>query len=167
MESHGSIRLIHWQDLFLVCDDTNGQDKFFQICVNKKSEGFSLAQSGKLPSGVQAVSFGDIGRSGPLPQLFVSNEAFSQTAMAPLTWCFLPVPPSPRQLAWVETATSILLIISNYPCALPRQDPSWETGGGNAGSRMNCAMRIPISDLIFQNESITRHVLSTPRPAHF
>ena len=47
-------------DIFLVCDDSSSQ-KSFQIWVNNKDSGYSLAQSGKLPSGTQSVTFADIG----------------------------------------------------------------------------------------------------------
>ena len=48
-------------DLFLVCDESNG-DKSYQIWVNNKDSGFSLAQSGRFPRGLQSVSFADIGK---------------------------------------------------------------------------------------------------------
>lgn len=52
----------HFVDIFLVCDEGSGQ-KSFQIWVNNKDAGFSLAQHQSLPSGVQAISFADIGKS--------------------------------------------------------------------------------------------------------
>lgn len=48
-------------DLFLVCDDDNG-DKYYQIWVNNKDSGFSLSQLGRFPKGFQSVSFADIGK---------------------------------------------------------------------------------------------------------
>lgn len=51
-------------DVFLVCDEGNGQ-KSYQIWLNKKSQGFVLATRGTLPTGTQTVSFADIGRLGP------------------------------------------------------------------------------------------------------
>jgi integrin alpha FG-GAP repeat containing protein 1 len=48
-------------DIFIVCDDNHTGNKFFQIWVNNKDAGFTLAQTGNLPSGVQAISFADIG----------------------------------------------------------------------------------------------------------
>ncbi|KAF7790986.1 hypothetical protein EIP86_001945 [Pleurotus ostreatoroseus] len=48
-------------DLFLVCDEDGTPDKYFQIWVNNKDDGFSLAQLGRLPRGLQSVTFGDIG----------------------------------------------------------------------------------------------------------
>jgi integrin alpha FG-GAP repeat containing protein 1 len=47
-------------DLFLVCDNSRG-GKSYQIWVNNKVKGFSLSQEGPLPSGVQSISFADIG----------------------------------------------------------------------------------------------------------
>ncbi|KAG6831217.1 hypothetical protein H0H92_012014 [Tricholoma furcatifolium] len=46
-------------DVFLVCDDGRG-GRTFQIWVNNKEDGFSLAQEGSLPSGLQTISFADI-----------------------------------------------------------------------------------------------------------
>jgi len=48
-------------DVFLVCDEGNGQ-KSYQIWLNKKSQGFLMARQGPLPSGTQSVSFGDMGK---------------------------------------------------------------------------------------------------------
>lgn len=47
-------------DLFLVCDDGKSGDKYFQIWVNNKASGYSFAQRGRLPRGVQSITFGDI-----------------------------------------------------------------------------------------------------------
>jgi len=47
-------------DIFLLCDNGSG-NKYYQIWVNNKDAGFSLAKTGSFPSGVQSVSFADIG----------------------------------------------------------------------------------------------------------
>ena len=47
-------------DVFLVCDEGSGK-RSFQIWVNNKDSGFTLAQHEPLPSGVQAISFADVG----------------------------------------------------------------------------------------------------------
>lgn len=61
------------QDVFLVCD--NGRGNFlYQIWVNNKDAGFSLSQQGSLPSGVQAISFADVGKS---LELFFSNHTLT------------------------------------------------------------------------------------------
>jgi len=57
-------------DIFLVCDEGNGQ-KSYQIWLNKKSQGFLMARQGPLPSGAQSVSFGDIGKLGLLRSPYV------------------------------------------------------------------------------------------------
>jgi integrin alpha FG-GAP repeat containing protein 1 len=44
-----------------MCDDGRG-GKSFQIWVNNKGAGFSLAQESPLPSGVQSISFADMGK---------------------------------------------------------------------------------------------------------
>lgn len=51
-----------FSDIFLVCDEGSGR-RSFQIWVNNKQSGFSLAQHQSLPSGVQAITFADIGKS--------------------------------------------------------------------------------------------------------
>lgn len=48
-------------DLFLVCDEDNTGDQYFQIWVNNKDDGFALAQLGRLPRGTQSISFADVG----------------------------------------------------------------------------------------------------------
>ena len=63
-------------DLFLVCDGDDG-DKFLEIWVNKKAEGFSLAQKGGLPKGVQSISFADIGKMSTPPSCCGSHSSFS------------------------------------------------------------------------------------------
>ena len=50
-------------DLFLVCDEDNGRDHYYQIWTNKKDDGFELAQTGRFPAGFQSVTFGDIGNT--------------------------------------------------------------------------------------------------------
>lgn len=64
--------------MFLVCDDDNG-GKSYQIWVNNKSKGFSLAQQGSLPSGVQAISFGDIDRDGTIDIIFATCDSVSSS----------------------------------------------------------------------------------------
>lgn len=47
-----------------MCDDASGR-KSYQVWINNKDEGFSLAQSGRLPDGTQFVSFADMGMDRP------------------------------------------------------------------------------------------------------
>ncbi|KAH7914077.1 hypothetical protein BJ138DRAFT_1144581 [Hygrophoropsis aurantiaca] len=67
-------------DVFLVCDDGSG-GKTFQIWVNNKDAGFSLAQQGALPSGTQAISFADIDRDGTIDMVFPTCSSVSSTGI--------------------------------------------------------------------------------------
>ncbi|KAI0831660.1 integrin alpha N-terminal domain-containing protein [Trametes gibbosa] len=64
-------------DIFLVCDDRTSNSKYFQIWVNNKDDGFSLAQQGRLPPGTQAISFADVDRDGTLDMLFATCASVS------------------------------------------------------------------------------------------
>ncbi|KAI0345064.1 integrin alpha N-terminal domain-containing protein [Trametopsis cervina] len=66
-------------DLFLVCDEDNGSDHYYQIWTNNKANGFELAQTGRFPSGFQSVTFGDIDRDGTIDMLFVTCDSVSRT----------------------------------------------------------------------------------------
>ncbi|KAF5386695.1 hypothetical protein D9615_001974 [Tricholomella constricta] len=63
-------------DVFIVCDDGRG-GKSFQIWVNNKADGFSLAQEGTLPSGFQTVSFADMDRDGTIDMVFTTCSSVS------------------------------------------------------------------------------------------
>ncbi|KAI0029329.1 hypothetical protein K488DRAFT_56617 [Vararia minispora EC-137] len=63
-------------DIFLVCDDSSTQ-KSYQIWVNDKEKGFSLAQTGKLPGGTQSVTFADINRDGTVDMLITTCTSVS------------------------------------------------------------------------------------------
>ncbi|KAL0573899.1 hypothetical protein V5O48_008047 [Marasmius crinis-equi] len=56
-------------DVFLVCDDGRG-GKYFQIWINNKSDGFTLAQEQPLPSGTLQVSLADMDRDGTIDLVF-------------------------------------------------------------------------------------------------
>ncbi|EJD06255.1 uncharacterized protein FOMMEDRAFT_139451, partial [Fomitiporia mediterranea MF3/22] len=63
-------------DVFLVCDDGTGSQSF-QIWRNDKNDGFTLAQTGRLPSGLQAISFADIDRDGTIDMVFTTCSSVS------------------------------------------------------------------------------------------
>ncbi|KAJ7778659.1 hypothetical protein DFH07DRAFT_730793 [Mycena maculata] len=63
-------------DVFLLCDDGKG-GKTYQIWVNNKTEGFSLASQGAMPSGVQTVSFADVDRDGTIDMVFTTCSSVS------------------------------------------------------------------------------------------
>ncbi|OCH90654.1 hypothetical protein OBBRIDRAFT_793094 [Obba rivulosa] len=66
-------------DLFLVCNEQNSRSKYYQMWVNNKADGFALAQLGRLPDGVQTVSFADIDRDGTLDMLFTTCSSVSSS----------------------------------------------------------------------------------------
>ncbi|KAF7352408.1 T-cell immunomodulatory protein [Mycena venus] len=59
-------------DVFLLCD--NGS---YQIWVNNKADGFSLALQGSMPSGVRSVSFADVDRDGTIDMVFITCSSIS------------------------------------------------------------------------------------------
>ncbi|KAJ3763113.1 hypothetical protein EV360DRAFT_92057 [Lentinula raphanica] len=63
-------------DVFLVCDNGNGV-KYFQIWINNKDNGFSLAHQGSLPSGIQSITFADIDRDGTIDMVFTTCNSVS------------------------------------------------------------------------------------------
>ncbi|KAF8061672.1 hypothetical protein FPV67DRAFT_1673289 [Lyophyllum atratum] len=65
-------------DVFLMCDDGRG-GKSFQIWINNKDEGFSLAQEGALPSGMQTISFADMDRDGTIDMVFTTCSSVSSS----------------------------------------------------------------------------------------
>ncbi|KAA1077632.1 hypothetical protein PGT21_014288 [Puccinia graminis f. sp. tritici] len=52
-------------DIFLVCEDGAG-DQSYQIWLNNKAAGFSLARRGNLPWGTKQVTFADMDRDGTI-----------------------------------------------------------------------------------------------------
>ncbi|TDL28289.1 hypothetical protein BD410DRAFT_737497, partial [Rickenella mellea] len=58
-------------DVFLFCEDGKG-NKYFQIWINDKSDGFKLAQQETLPSGIQSFSFADMDRDGTVDMVFTT-----------------------------------------------------------------------------------------------
>ncbi|KAG6840620.1 hypothetical protein C0991_005519 [Blastosporella zonata] len=67
------------QYVFVVCDDGKG-GRTFQIWVNNKENGFSLAQEGALPSGLQTISFADVDRDGTIDMVFTTCYSVSPSS---------------------------------------------------------------------------------------
>ncbi|KAJ6570286.1 hypothetical protein DFH09DRAFT_1154556 [Mycena vulgaris] len=63
-------------DVFLLCDDGHGGNTY-QIWVNNKGDGFSLASKGAMPAGVQTVSFADVDRDGTIDMVFATCSSVS------------------------------------------------------------------------------------------
>ncbi|KAJ6515434.1 hypothetical protein C8R45DRAFT_956505 [Mycena sanguinolenta] len=59
-------------DVFLLCDDGS-----YQIWINNKNDGFSLALHGSMPSGVRSVSFADVDRDGTIDMVFTTCSGVS------------------------------------------------------------------------------------------
>ncbi|KAI0927900.1 hypothetical protein AcV7_009379 [Taiwanofungus camphoratus] len=66
-------------DIFLVCDEGSTGSKYFQIWVNNKDDGFILAQLGRLPQGIQSISFGDVDRDGTIDLVFATCSSVSKS----------------------------------------------------------------------------------------
>lgn len=94
-------------DLFLMCDNGRGE-KSYQIWVNNKEDGFSLSQEGALPSGVQSISFADIGQFLCFSPSYIWSDATKQIVTELLIWYLRPARGSPRPLASEATVSSIL-----------------------------------------------------------
>ncbi|KAI6111074.1 hypothetical protein F5141DRAFT_1112387 [Pisolithus sp. B1] len=89
-------------DIFLVCDEGSGQ-RSFQIWVNNKDAGFTLAQYESLPSGVQAISFGDVDRDGSIDMVFTTCSHVSSSGIG--SGCLLNIPYN-KQLPVCPSTTS-------------------------------------------------------------
>ncbi|PLW04764.1 hypothetical protein PCANC_28328, partial [Puccinia coronata f. sp. avenae] len=55
-------------DIFLTCQEGGGEQSY-QIWINNKAAGFSLARTGALPFGTKHVSFADMDRDGTIDML--------------------------------------------------------------------------------------------------
>ncbi|KAK1216969.1 hypothetical protein PQX77_020372 [Marasmius sp. AFHP31] len=66
-------------DVFLVCDDGRG-GKYFQIWINNKSDGFTLAQEHPLPAGTQQISLADMDRDGTIDLVFPTCRSVTSSS---------------------------------------------------------------------------------------
>ncbi|KAJ7771527.1 hypothetical protein B0H16DRAFT_1513818 [Mycena metata] len=66
-------------DVFLLCDDGRGGNSY-QIWVNNKADGFSLALEGSMPSGMQTISFADVDRDGTIDMVFTTCPSVSTSS---------------------------------------------------------------------------------------
>ncbi|GJE88027.1 VCBS repeat-containing protein [Phanerochaete sordida] len=113
-------------DLFLVCD--YGRDKQFQIWVNNKDKGFSLAQVGTFPPGLQTVSFADVDRDGTIDMLFTTcSSVSSSTGIG--SGCAINVAYN-RQLPLCASATTPSMKNGRRVCRQPQElcvaDPDFQ-----------------------------------------
>ncbi|KAI6036999.1 hypothetical protein BKA83DRAFT_687075 [Pisolithus microcarpus] len=135
-------------DIFLVCDEGSGQ-RSFQIWVNNKDAGFTLAQYESLPSGVQAISFGDIDRDGSIDMVFTTCSHVSSRGVG--SGCLLNIAYN-KQLPVCPSTTSPSVNkqgqpICRSPVDLCSADPNFRYDLST--SQDNDALtRIPIHSLL-------------------
>ncbi|KAI0059037.1 integrin alpha N-terminal domain-containing protein [Artomyces pyxidatus] len=92
-------------DIFLVCDDSTGQ-RSFQVWVNAKDDGFSLAQSGRLPQGTQSVAFADMDRDGTIDLLITTCTSVASNGLG--TGCALNIAYN-KQFPLCEPTSSVFI----------------------------------------------------------
>ncbi|KAN0105511.1 hypothetical protein V8E52_010950 [Russula decolorans] len=145
-------------DIFLVCDEGSGR-KSFQIWVSNPNGGFTLAQSGSLPSGTQSVVFADMDRDGAIDLLITTCSSVSRSTglgtncalniayNAQLPLCAsstsFPLPSDPAAAGPCRNPAELCIADSNF---------SFSFSGPNYVS-------VPIGDLLQGNLKL--HVLDT------
>ncbi|GBE82743.1 integrin alpha N-terminal domain-containing protein [Sparassis latifolia] len=134
-------------DIFLVCDEGHGS-KYFQIWVNNKDDGFTLAQLGRLPPGVQSVVFGDIDRDGTMDMVFTTCSSVSSTTGMGSN-CAINIAYN-IQLPLCRSATTPSIQKGKRVCRPPEQlctaDPDFRFNLSQSSDN-NAFARIPISDI--------------------
>ncbi|KAH7928183.1 integrin alpha N-terminal domain-containing protein [Leucogyrophana mollusca] len=135
-------------DIFLVCDDGSGR-KSYQIWVNNKDTGFSLAQQGALPSGTQAISFADIDRDGTIDMVFPTCSSVSSAGVG--SECVINIAYN-KQLPLCSSATAPSIDksgrrICRSPEELCTADPNFRFDL-TAQSNNKAFVHIPLSSLL-------------------
>ncbi|KIM87422.1 hypothetical protein PILCRDRAFT_276328 [Piloderma croceum F 1598] len=134
-------------DIFLLCDNGSG-NKFYQIWVNNKDAGFSLAKSGSLPSGVQTISFADIDRDGTMDMVFTTCSSVSSSTGVG-TDCSINIAYN-KQLQLCTSSTVLDIKDGKRTCRPPdllcSADPNFSFDFTDSSDN-NAFVRIPISSL--------------------
>ncbi|EMD34350.1 hypothetical protein CERSUDRAFT_117229 [Gelatoporia subvermispora B] len=147
-------------DLFLVCDEQNSRSKYFQIWVNNKADGFALAQLGRLPDGVQTVSFADIDRDGTLDMLFTTCSSVSSSTGIGSN-CAINIAYN-KQLPLCSSTTSSGVQNGKRVCRPPQElctaDPDF-TFNLTPSSDNDAFVTIPVSDIFPQTSSSSSSLL--------
>ncbi|KAI6111062.1 hypothetical protein F5141DRAFT_1112303 [Pisolithus sp. B1] len=135
-------------DIFLVCDEGSGQ-RSFQIWVNNKDAGFTLTQYQSLPSGVQAISFGDIDRDGSIDMVFTTCSHVSSSGIG--SGCLLNIAYN-KQLPVCPSTTSPSVNkqgepICRSPVDLCSADPNFRFDLSTSQDN-DALIRIPIHSLL-------------------
>lgn len=135
-----------FQDIFLVCDEGSGR-RSFEIWVNNKDSGFSRAQYQMLPSGVQAITFADVGKSSGI-DLECAPMYTLQIEMGLSTWCSQLAHRCRQRLASALVARLTLPTTSRYQSAPPLGPRRQISKGTNSADRpKSFASRIQTSSL--------------------
>ncbi|THH31537.1 hypothetical protein EUX98_g2653 [Antrodiella citrinella] len=150
-------------DMFLVCDEDNGSDKYFQIWINNKEDGFALAQLGRFPRGMRSVTFGDIDRDGTIDMLFVTCDSVSNGSGIG-SGCNMNIAYN-KQLPLCSSTATQNIKNGKRVCRLPTDlcvaDPDFQFDLRESPDNPDF-VRIPISDIFpFRQGAPTPHLLVT------
>lgn len=133
-------------DIFLLCDNGSA-NKYYQIWVNNKDAGFSLAKTGSLPSGVQSISFADIDRDGTIDMVFVTCSSVSSTGVG--TGCSINIAYN-KQLPLCASSTVANKKNGQTICRLPEQlctaDPNFNFDFTQSSDN-DAYVQIPVASL--------------------
>ena len=136
-------------DVFLVCDERGGT-KSFQIWLNKKSEGFTLAQRGTLPPGTQSISFADMNRDGTIDMVFSTCTSVSSTTGIGSN-CYVNIAYN-RQLPLCSSPTSGRTSNGRRTCRQPDQlcygDPNFSFDFGQRADNDVCTILLVVWSLL-------------------
>ncbi|KAH8114092.1 hypothetical protein DFH11DRAFT_1595734 [Phellopilus nigrolimitatus] len=154
-------------DVFLVCDE-GSSDKYYQIWRNDKTKGFTLAQLGRFPSGVQAISFSDMDRDGTIDMVFTTCTSVSSSNGIG-SGCAINIAYN-QQLPLCSSPASTGMRAGKRVCRQPDQlctaDPDFRFDLGERDDN-DAFVRIPLTD-IFPSSSLlvsdTRSSPSVPLP---
>ncbi|KAI0792754.1 hypothetical protein C8Q75DRAFT_751250 [Abortiporus biennis] len=140
-------------DIFLVCDEGNSGDKYFQIWINNKESGFSLAQLGRFPRGVQSITFSDIDRDGTMDMLFTTCDSVSSSTGLGSN-CKLNIAFNQQLPLCTSSSGSVKngKLVCRPPTALCTADPDFKFDLNNSADNPNF-LQVPISDIFPSHSS--------------
>ncbi|KAF8352219.1 hypothetical protein F5887DRAFT_874393 [Amanita rubescens] len=157
-------------DLFLVCDDGGGR-RSYQIWVNKKEDGFFLSQRGTLPSGVQSISFADIGsasstndptdRDGTIDMIFPTCSHVSSDGIG--EDCYINIAFNQQLSLCSSTTESDTKRACRSPQGLCIADPNFSFEF-NDSSKKGSFIRFPIKSLFSKPRSLLVYDTSSQPP---
>ncbi|EGO21825.1 hypothetical protein SERLADRAFT_363011 [Serpula lacrymans var. lacrymans S7.9] len=136
-------------DVFLVCDDGSGH-KSFQIWINNKDAGFSLAQQGSLPSGVHSISFADVDRDGTIDMVFPTCSSYSPSTGIGMG-CTINIAYNKQLPVCASATTSSVNSKGQRLCRSPEQlciaDPNFKFDLSTSGDN-DAFVQVPVSALL-------------------